>query len=53
MSYVAAAYLLAAALVAGYVLSLAARQRVIADLAEAAAHAASPRPRHPSGAPPR
>jgi len=43
MSYVAVAYLAVAALVAAYVLTLAARQRLIAELAEAAAHAAPSR----------
>lgn len=36
MPYVAAAYLAVAALAAGYVFTLAARQRIIADLADAA-----------------
>jgi hypothetical protein len=36
VGFVAAAYLLVAALFAGYVFTLAARQRVIADMAEAA-----------------
>jgi hypothetical protein len=36
MGFVAAAYLIVAALFAGYVLTLLARQRVIADMAEAA-----------------
>lgn len=40
MAFVAAAYLITAALFAGYALALAARQRVIADLAEAVADAA-------------
>lgn len=40
MAFVVAAYLITAALFAGYALTLAARQRVIADLAEAAADAA-------------
>lgn len=37
MGYVAAAYLAAAALFVGYALTLAARQRLIADLTEAVA----------------
>lgn len=45
MSYVAIAYLAVAALVAAYVYTLAARRRMIADLAEATAH--SPPPRGP------
>lgn len=36
MSYVVAAYLVVAALAVGYVFTLAARQRIIADLADAA-----------------
>ena len=37
MGYVSVAYLLVAAVFAGYVLTLLGRQRVIADMAEAAA----------------
>ncbi len=48
MSYVAVAYLAIAALVAVYVLTLAARQRTIADLAEAATYAARSRAGHPT-----
>ncbi|MGH2372465.1 MAG: hypothetical protein ACRDIC_03180 [bacterium] len=48
MSYVAAAYFAVAALAAGYVFTLAARQRIIAELADAALTAPS-RPAPSSG----
>ena len=42
MSFVVAAYLVVGALFAVYVLSLAARQRLITDLADAASTSAAP-----------